>query len=140
MSQSPYQKSKGPSAITSSDGGYQFPELPAGANYTVTPARQGFVFNPATRAFDNLQSDQRADFEAISCVFSISPRIQTFTATGGMGSVTITSPDSRCPWTAISREPCDQDYLRRCRQWQWCRDVHRGANGRLSDRIDHSSW
>ena len=94
-----------PTATTAVDGGYQFPELPARANYTVTPSRQGYVFNPANRVINDLQSDQRADFAAVACSFSISPRNQSFMATGGTGSVMITGPDSRCPWTARSDAP-----------------------------------
>ena len=94
-----------PTVTTAIDGGYQFAELPAGANYTVTPSQQGYVFNPATRAINDLRMDQRADFQAVACAFSITPRNQTFAATGGSGSVTITSPDPRCPWTALSRVP-----------------------------------
>ncbi|HKC88749.1 MAG TPA: SBBP repeat-containing protein, partial [Blastocatellia bacterium] len=94
-----------PAATTASDGGYQFPELPPGANYMVTPSRPGYVFNPATRPINDLQTDQRADFQAVSCAFSIAPRNQSFAATGGSGGVTITSPDPRCPWTARSDAP-----------------------------------
>src|SRR5262249_25307361 len=94
-----------PAATTASDGGYQFPELPPGANYMVTPSRPGYVFNPATRPINDLQTDQRADFQAVSCAFSIAPRNQSFAATGGSGGVTITNPDPRCPWTARSDTP-----------------------------------
>src|SRR5262249_45943845 len=91
-----------PAATTGGDGGYQFAELSPGANYTVTPARQGYVFNPPSRALDNLTADQRADFTAVACAFTITPRSISFPATGGTGSVTITSPDPQCQWTASS--------------------------------------
>jgi len=94
-----------PPAVTGNDGGYQFAELPAGANYSVTPSRQGYVFNPANRGFNNLTMDGRADFTAVACVFVIAPATQTFSATGGSGSVAITGPDARCSWTAQSNAP-----------------------------------
>ena len=94
-----------PPIVTTGSGDYQFAELALGGSYTVTPSRQGYVFNPPNRAFNNLQADQRADFGAVACVFSISPSSQSFPATGGVGSVTLTSPDTQCPWTASSNAP-----------------------------------
>ncbi|MCI0664148.1 MAG: FG-GAP-like repeat-containing protein, partial [Acidobacteria bacterium] len=94
-----------PPVVTVDDGNYQFAELVQGGNYTVTPSRQGYVFNPPNRTINNLQSDQRADFGGVACIFSISSASQSFPATGGVGSVTITSPDPQCPWTATSNVP-----------------------------------
>jgi uncharacterized protein (TIGR03437 family) len=94
-----------PPFVTADDGNYQVPELALGGNYTVTPSRQGYVFNPPNRAFNNLQNDQRADFRGVACNLSFSPPSHSFPATGGVGSVTITSPDPQCPWTARSNAP-----------------------------------
>jgi uncharacterized protein (TIGR03437 family) len=94
-----------PPVVTPDDGNYQVSELATGASYTVTPSREGYVFNPPNRAINNLQNDQRADFQGVACNLSISPAGQSFPATGGMGSVTITSPDPRCAWTATSNVP-----------------------------------
>lgn len=88
--------------MTSNDGGYQFAELTAGGNYTITPLREGYVFNPETRRVDNLTADRRVDFSAVACDFTISPINQTFQAAGGTGTVTISSPDPRCRWDARS--------------------------------------
>ena len=46
-----------PAITTAEDGRYQFAELAAGGNYTVTPLRQGYVFNPANRSFNNLTTE-----------------------------------------------------------------------------------
>ncbi len=91
-----------PVITTSDDGRYQFAELAAGGNYTVTPSRQGYVFNPANRAFNNLTTDQRSDFSAVACVFSITPSNLVFPSVGGTGSIRVNSPDVQCPWTARS--------------------------------------
>lgn len=91
-----------PAVTTDVEGAFQFAELTAGANYTVTPARSGYVFNPANRMFNNLTRDQRGDFTAVQCLFAIAPRTRSFPATGGTGELTITSPDAQCPWIARS--------------------------------------
>src|SRR5262245_55643035 len=94
-----------PPTVTTDSGDYQFAELATGGSYTVTPSRQGYVFNPPNRTINNLQSDQRANFGGVACIFSISSASQSFPATGGIGNVTITSPDSQCVWTATSNVP-----------------------------------
>jgi uncharacterized protein (TIGR03437 family) len=91
-----------PTQSTRPDGGYQFAELALNGSYTVTPARQGYVFTPENRALNNLTQDQRADFTATLCKFTLSAAGQTVSAPGGTGSVTITAPDARCPWTVQS--------------------------------------
>src|SRR5262249_12645154 len=94
-----------PGATTSGDGIYQFAELPVGAGYNLTPSRAGYVFNPPSRAIDNLQTDQRADFSAVACRFTIGPTTLSLPSTGGTATVAITSPDSQCEWTARSNLP-----------------------------------
>ncbi|MCI0663511.1 MAG: FG-GAP-like repeat-containing protein, partial [Acidobacteria bacterium] len=94
-----------PPLTTTVNGNYQFAELSAGRNYTVTPSLQGYVFNPPNRTINNLQRDERVDFQGAACIFSISSARQSFPATGGVGSVTITSSDPRCVWTASSNVP-----------------------------------
>ena len=47
---------------TVANGDFSFGKLPAGGNYTVTPLNQRFNFNVPSRAFDNLSSNQTADF------------------------------------------------------------------------------
>jgi hypothetical protein len=64
------------SATTTTDaqGGYSFPNLPAG-NYTVTPALAHTSFDPPSRAFTNLSADQNANFIASEARYVISGRI-----------------------------------------------------------------
>jgi uncharacterized protein (TIGR03437 family) len=91
-----------PAVTTTSDGSYQFTELAAGANYTVTPSLPGFAFNPPSRTFNNLTSDQRADFTVTQCTFTLTSAEQTIQAVGGTGTLTLTAADPQCPWTARS--------------------------------------
>ncbi|HEX8734454.1 MAG TPA: FG-GAP-like repeat-containing protein [Pyrinomonadaceae bacterium] len=54
-------------AVTTTDAGgfYQFSGLPPGGSYTVTPSFPNYLFTPASRTFNNLTSNQTADFEVL---------------------------------------------------------------------------
>jgi len=95
---------RGP-AVTAGDGYYQVSELAKGGSYIVTPSRQGYVFHPPSREINKLQSDRRADFEAVACSFSLSTTSLSFSAAGGIGNVTLKSSDHQCAWTATSNAP-----------------------------------
>src|SRR5207237_887140 len=58
--------SVGKSLNTSTDGGgnYSFINLPAGRNYTVTPSKASFGFEPPSRTFTNVLVNQTANFVA----------------------------------------------------------------------------
>lgn len=86
---------------TDANGFYQFAELPSGGNYTVTPSKTAFSFEPPAHTFNNLSADQTANFVASSCAYTLSPASQSFAAAGGSGSVNVTSLNG-CPWTATS--------------------------------------
>jgi hypothetical protein len=49
---------------TDSNGQYNFGNLEAGRNYTVTPAKPNFAFTPPARTFNNLGGNQTGDFTA----------------------------------------------------------------------------
>ncbi|MFL6211488.1 MAG: carboxypeptidase regulatory-like domain-containing protein [Pyrinomonadaceae bacterium] len=51
-------------SLTGASGDYSFPGLVATGNYTVTPAKTGFIFTPASASFNNLSGDQVSDFVA----------------------------------------------------------------------------
>ncbi|MGH7184654.1 MAG: carboxypeptidase regulatory-like domain-containing protein, partial [Pseudomonadota bacterium] len=59
------------SAMTGADGGYAFPGLAAGLNYTVTPSKANFTFNPPSLVFDNPAGNQTGDFAATPPIVSI---------------------------------------------------------------------
>lgn len=48
---------------TDATGNYQFGNLPAGGNYTVSPSVANHYFTPPNRTFSNLSSTQTANFE-----------------------------------------------------------------------------
>ena len=52
------------SAITDANGYYSFSVLPAGASYTVLPTSTEYSFAPVDKNFQDLGSDQTADFAA----------------------------------------------------------------------------
>ncbi len=49
----------GYSTVTGADGAYQLGGLPTG-DYTVTPSREGFTFEPGARTYENLEEDVSA--------------------------------------------------------------------------------
>src|SRR5262249_34949113 len=86
---------------TDNQGFYQFANLQSGGNYTVTPSLNNYSFEPPSRNFSPLNTDQAADFVATQCSYSLAPTNQSFGANGGSGSITVTATP-RCPWTAVS--------------------------------------
>ncbi|HEX8071742.1 MAG TPA: FG-GAP-like repeat-containing protein [Pyrinomonadaceae bacterium] len=50
---------------TDANGNYSFAGLAQGGNYTVTPTKAGFGFSPGGLRFDNLNSDQVANFTGV---------------------------------------------------------------------------
>ena len=95
--------SGGQAATTTTDatGFYQFPELPAGQTYVITPSKVNLSFNPQSLTFNNLNADMTADFLASVCTYALSPQAQTVPAAGGNSSVNVISLPG-CPWTATS--------------------------------------
>src|SRR5436190_270536 len=70
---------------TDSNGYYNFASLAPGGNFTVTPSKTPYTFVPANRTFNNLSSDQIADFSILT--YSISGRV---TDSGGSGVEAVT--------------------------------------------------
>ncbi len=73
---------------TDANGNYLFASLPAGGNYTVTPTKQFYVFNPASQAFNNLSGNQTANFTGTLLSYAITGRVTEGSA--GVAGVTIT--------------------------------------------------
>lgn len=53
------------STTTNQSGDYLFNDLPAGWNYTVTPAQNSYEFNPLNRTYNGLDADKSDDFLGI---------------------------------------------------------------------------
>ncbi|MDQ1591371.1 MAG: hypothetical protein QOG71_1998, partial [Pyrinomonadaceae bacterium] len=68
----------GQSATTTTDAGgnYSFANLPAGANYTVTPALASYTFAPPSASFNNLGANGTANFTATLNSYTISGRVR----------------------------------------------------------------
>jgi hypothetical protein len=74
-------------ATTDINGEYTFPNLVAGHNYVVTPAKPNYTFSPPSRAINNLVGNQQANFTAI-------PAMVTFTAAAAPGGAESTRLES----------------------------------------------
>ena len=58
-------------ATTAANGEYSFEHLPAGGNYSITPRMTSYAFNPATRTFTDLDSDQSQNFAGTFVTYTI---------------------------------------------------------------------
>lgn len=72
-------------AITDNNGVYSFTNLRADGNYTVTPSRSFYTFNPGFRTFNTLAADTAADFVGTISRYSISGRVINSFGTGVSG-------------------------------------------------------
>jgi hypothetical protein len=63
------------SITTSADGTYSFGSLSAGSSYVVAVSKRDYTFNPPTRTFSDLSSNQTADFTGALNVYSIAGRV-----------------------------------------------------------------
>ena len=71
--------------------------------YTVTGLTDGLTYYFAATAYNtaNLESAPSGEVSTSTCTYSISPSTQSFTASAGTGTVSVTT-QSTCPWTAAS--------------------------------------
>ncbi len=82
--------------FTENDGTYQFLRLREGGNYTVSAAKAHFTMTPSSQTFNNLNSDQVLNFNAItsdSDFFTISGKVTENAV--GLGGVTVTLSGSQ---------------------------------------------
>ena len=77
------------STATDASGNYNFVNLPAGRNYTVTPAKASFGFEPTSRTFTSVLVNQTANFIA-SATIQFNVGSYTATETAGRATITIT--------------------------------------------------
>lgn len=76
------------SVVTDANGNYSFTELPAGQNYTVTPSLQDFAFTPESLTFQNLSSNQTANFTGAKTIVDITGTVANEPG-GPLGGVTV---------------------------------------------------
>ena len=87
--------------ITDDGGNYQFVGLAAGGTYTVNPTKQNYYFTPPSITFNDARQDLTANFTGAVCAYHLAPSSQSFSASGGSGSIAV-SATGDCPWTASS--------------------------------------
>ncbi|HEX8118022.1 MAG TPA: carboxypeptidase-like regulatory domain-containing protein, partial [Pyrinomonadaceae bacterium] len=78
---------------TDAQGAYSFTNIPAGANYTVTPALAGYDFAPASKSFTDLGADSTADFTVTPANVAVTGRVAEGTA--ALAGVTVTLTGSK---------------------------------------------
>ena len=63
---------------TDSDGSYTIPDVPEGTSGSLTPAKDGYTFDPATKSIDSISDNiSGQDFLAAPVTFSLSGKIST---------------------------------------------------------------
>ncbi|HKQ77888.1 MAG TPA: carboxypeptidase regulatory-like domain-containing protein [Blastocatellia bacterium] len=78
------------SATTDSNGNYTVSQLWPGYNYTVTPSKAGYTFNPQNRVYNQLNENVTdADFTGSLITYAISGRVTNSQGTG-ISQVTVT--------------------------------------------------
>ncbi|HEV7394948.1 MAG TPA: SBBP repeat-containing protein [Pyrinomonadaceae bacterium] len=101
---------------TDGSGNYVFANLPAGRDYTVTPAKPSFGFEPTLRTFTNTLANQIANFVA-SATFQFSVGSYVASETTGFAVITIQR-------TSGASGPASVDYAT--------------SNGTASQRTDYT--
>ncbi|HEV7398081.1 MAG TPA: SBBP repeat-containing protein, partial [Pyrinomonadaceae bacterium] len=104
------------SVVTDAGGHYGFINLPAGRNYTVSPSKPGFGFEPTNRTFNNTLVNQTANFIA-SATFQFSVGSYVASETTGFAVITIQRSSG-------ASGPASVDYLT--------------SNGTASQRTDYT--
>ncbi len=88
------------SATTDAGGNYSFANLPAGGNFTFAANKTQYDLAPASRAYNDLGSDQTADFAATLSRYTISGRLTTPEASGvGGATVSLVGAQTRTATT-----------------------------------------
>ncbi|MDT4952890.1 MAG: inhibitor of cysteine peptidase [Acidobacteriota bacterium] len=87
--------------VTDSAGGYSFTGLPNG-NYTITVSKPNYSFTPPSQTFNNLSSDQVADFNARSLITTISGTITVGDTALGNVQVLLTGSQTATATTSES--------------------------------------
>ncbi len=89
------------SVVTEDDGSYRFTHLPEGGSFTVSVSKPQYSFTPPSQSFNNLHSNQTANFTAASTnapFYTISGRVTNGGA--GLANVTVTLGGSQIGLTS----------------------------------------
>jgi photosystem II stability/assembly factor-like uncharacterized protein len=93
-----------PSGTAQSDtnGNFTLTGLTAGGDYTVTPSLTNYAFTPSSQRVKSLSANETMNFTGtstapVTCSYSLSQSSQNFTANGGAGNISLTTP-AGCGW------------------------------------------
>ncbi|HEX8117789.1 MAG TPA: carboxypeptidase regulatory-like domain-containing protein, partial [Pyrinomonadaceae bacterium] len=76
--------------MTDANGEYAFANLPVGRSYTVTAAREGYAFAPATYNVNDPRGDQTANFTGSHLTYTLSGRVTDTAGGAGLSGVSVT--------------------------------------------------
>ncbi|MET0624693.1 MAG: carboxypeptidase regulatory-like domain-containing protein [Pyrinomonadaceae bacterium] len=74
---------------TDAGGTYAFTNLRVGHNYTVTPARAGYAFAPASHNVNDPRGDQAANFTGSHLTYTLTGRVTDAAGGAGLGGATV---------------------------------------------------
>jgi hypothetical protein len=74
---------------TDADGNYSFANLRVGRNYTVTAARPGYAFAPATHNVNDPRADRSANFTGSHLTYAINGRVTDSAGAAGISGATV---------------------------------------------------
>jgi hypothetical protein len=121
------------SATTGADGRYSFANLTAGNNYTVTPANIGYIFEPLSRAVNNLSGDITVDFVASAAVsqsvIQFANTAPSVSEGAGIAVVTVTRSGDASGAASVRYSTTPDAALLPCDE----------MTGRASERCDYST-
>jgi protocatechuate 3,4-dioxygenase beta subunit len=80
--------SRAATATTDASGNFLFADLPRGGGYALTPARQFYVFSPASQSFNNLTADGQQSFVMTRALHTLAGRVTEGGA--GLAGATVT--------------------------------------------------
>lgn len=78
-------------SISGSDGTYLFTDIDGGSNCTVTASKAHYALTPQSYTFDDLGSDQKADFGGAPVNYTISGKVKTPDGTAVAGANVVLS-------------------------------------------------
>jgi Tol biopolymer transport system component len=98
-------------SVTQFNGQYQFNSLTPGGNYTVTPAKAGYTFNPVSQTFNNLSTNTGINFITPSAHFyTVSGRVIDISAVGVSGVVVSLSESNGATFVAPATTNASGNY------------------------------
>ncbi|MDQ1559830.1 MAG: hypothetical protein QOD32_2890 [Pyrinomonadaceae bacterium] len=101
---------------TDASGQFVLRDVLSGGDYTLTPFKEGFTFNPSQLVFKNPETDQVANFVAIPDTATVQFGAANFTASEGGGriSLTVTRSGNTASTATVNYRTTDNPAAVRC--------------------------